>query len=254
MVDDAGMPYDDMTDTEFEEFCFELMRELGFVNVDWRKGTGLNASPADGGRDIVAERQVEEFDGSVHLERWFVDCKHYKQGVPPDKITGLLAWATAERANVALVIASNYLSNPCKDFLKTYELNNRPPFRVKHWERPQLSKLLEGRDEFISRYVDARLRTEAEIVAAEEYHFDKLWYYRKEVLINRIETGRTEPLKPDIERMMRQAMRTVEEKYADNPDFVIPADDRELWNVAYLTGELSALRWVLGDDWNNGDT
>src|SRR5690242_15324994 len=55
VVNDAGMPYDDLTDTEFEEFCFELMKELGFVNVDWRKGTGLNASPSDNGRDIVAE-------------------------------------------------------------------------------------------------------------------------------------------------------------------------------------------------------
>ncbi|MEU3344230.1 restriction endonuclease [Streptomyces sp. NPDC006700] len=254
MVDDAGMPYDDMTDTEFEEFCFELMRELGFVNVDWRKGTSLNASPADGGRDIVAERQVEEFDGAVHLERWFVDCKKYTKGVPPDKLTGLLAWATAERANVALVIASGYLSNPCKDFLKTYELNNRPPFRVKHWERPQLSKLLEGRDEFISRYVDARARTEAEIVAAEEYRTNRLWYYRKEVLLHNIEIGQREPLEPHIDRMMREAMRQTERQYADDPDFVIPEGEHEMWNLAYLQGELSALRWVLGDDWNNGDS
>lgn len=82
------MPYDEMTDTEFEEFCFELMKELGFVNVDWRKGTGLNASPADNGRDIVAERQVEEFDGSVHVQRWFVDCKKYTRGVPRTRSPG----------------------------------------------------------------------------------------------------------------------------------------------------------------------
>ncbi|MDX3205143.1 restriction endonuclease [Streptomyces scabiei] len=254
MIDDLGMPYDDMTDTEFEEFCFELMRELGFVNVDWRKGTGLNASPADGGRDIVAERQVEEFDGSVHLERWFVDCKKYKKGVPPDKITGLLAWATAERANVALIIASSFLSNPCKDFLKTYELNNRPPFRVKYWERPQLGKLLEGRDEFVARYVDSRPRTEAEIVAAEESRTDKLWYYRKEVLFHNVETGRRGPLEPEMDQKIREAMRWMEEKYANDPDFIIPGDEHEMWNAAYLLGELSALRWVLGDDWNNGDS
>ncbi|MFJ9162008.1 restriction endonuclease [Streptomyces griseoviridis] len=254
MVDDLGMPYDDMTDTEFEEFCFELMRELGFVNVDWRKGTGLRASPADNGRDIVAERQVEEFDGSVHFERWFVDCKKYTKGVPPDKITGLLAWATAERANVALVIASSFLSNPCKEFIKTYELNNRPPFRVKYWERPQLSKLLEGRDDFVARYIDSRPRTEAEIVAAEQYRTDKLWYYRKEVLVHGIETGRREPLEPQIDRMMRDAMVKMERQYANDPEFVIPADEHESWNVAYLLGELSALRWVLGDDWGNGDS
>ncbi|SEC88468.1 Restriction endonuclease [Streptomyces sp. 3213] len=248
------MPYDDLTDTEFEGFCFELMQELGFVNVDWRKGTGLNASPADNGRDIVAEWHVTDVDGSVHVERWFVDCKKYTKGVPPEKISGLLAWATAERANVALVIASSFLSNPCKEFIKTYELNNRPPFRVKHWERPQLGKLLEGRDAFVARYVDSRPRTEAEIVAAEEARNDKLWYYRKEVLINRIETGRREPLEPGIDQMMRDAMTQTEKQYADDPNFIIAADNREGWNLAYLLGELSALRWVLGDDWNNGDS
>jgi hypothetical protein len=248
------MPYDAMTDTEFEEFCFELMRELGFTNVDWRKGTGLKASPADGGRDIVAERQVEEFDGSVHVQRWFVDCKKYVKGVPPDKITGLLAWATAERADVALVIASSFLSNPCKDFIKTYELNNRPPFRVKYWERPQLSKLLEDRPEFVSRYVDSRPRTEAEILAAEEYRTDKLWYYRKEVLLNAVATGQRPPLDAKMDRRVKRAMRRMKGHYPDDPGFIIPADEHETWNVAYLLGELSALRWVLGDDWNNGDS
>jgi hypothetical protein len=51
----TDMPYDDMDDTQFEEFCFALMGELGFVNLDWRKGTGLSASPSDSGRDIVAQ-------------------------------------------------------------------------------------------------------------------------------------------------------------------------------------------------------
>jgi hypothetical protein len=31
-------------------------------------------------------------DGSKHLETWFVDCKHYKRGVPPTALVGLLAW------------------------------------------------------------------------------------------------------------------------------------------------------------------
>jgi hypothetical protein len=48
------LPTDDMDETEFEEFCFGLLGELGFVNLDWRKGTGLASSPSDSGRDIVA--------------------------------------------------------------------------------------------------------------------------------------------------------------------------------------------------------
>jgi hypothetical protein len=39
---------------EFEEFCFDLLHALRFINIDWRKGIPLKTSPADSGRDIVA--------------------------------------------------------------------------------------------------------------------------------------------------------------------------------------------------------
>lgn len=26
----------------------------------------------------------EDVDGSKHVETWFVECKHYRKGVPPD--------------------------------------------------------------------------------------------------------------------------------------------------------------------------
>jgi len=35
---------DELTPTTFEEFCYDLLTALGFVNVNWRKGTGLNSS------------------------------------------------------------------------------------------------------------------------------------------------------------------------------------------------------------------
>jgi len=111
---------DGLDKTDFEEFCFELFHELGFLNVDRCKGTGLDASPADAGRDIVAQWERKDVDGSKHVETWFVECKHHKKGVPPQKLQGLLAWANAERPHTALVIASNFLSNPAKDYLRDY--------------------------------------------------------------------------------------------------------------------------------------
>jgi RimJ/RimL family protein N-acetyltransferase len=128
------LSFDDLDATAFEEFGFELLSDLpGFSNVDWRKGTGLDASPADRGRDIVAEVERTDVDGSRHVERWFVDCKHYKRGVPPEALQGVLAWANAERPHVVLIVASNFLSNPTKDSLRVYDRNNRPPFRFKYW-------------------------------------------------------------------------------------------------------------------------
>jgi hypothetical protein len=64
-----------MDSTKFEESCLDLPRELGFVNIVWRKGTGLAASPSDSGRDIVAQLLREELDGRQYHETWFVGCK-----------------------------------------------------------------------------------------------------------------------------------------------------------------------------------
>lgn len=48
---------------------------------------------------------------------------------------------------------------------------------------------------------------------------------------------------------MQAAMRKVEERYgADN---VGPWDD---WGWGFIHGKLSALRWVLGEDWDFLDT
>jgi hypothetical protein len=246
---DDDLPIDGMNETQFEEFCFDLLRELGFVNLDWRKGTGLSASPSDSGRDIVAQYPREDVGGRQYVETWFVDCKHYKRGVPPDKVSGLLAWAGAERADVALVIASNFLSNPCKDFLKAYETSNRPPFRIRYWERPNLQRLTEGRDDFINRYMETDRRTEAEVIAAEQEFFDRVWYNRKMVIEERMANGEREQLSDDILQVMRAACLKLEEKYGK--DNLGPYDDFE-WGM--INGKLSALRWMLGDEWDFLDT
>ena len=73
---------------------------------------------------------------------------------------------------MALVIASNYLSNRCKDFLKAYDTNNRPRFRIRYWERPDLHDMLEGREDFINRHLRTNMRTQLEISNAEHEFMD----------------------------------------------------------------------------------
>jgi hypothetical protein len=115
--------------SRFEEFCFDILHASGFVNIDWRKGTGLATSPADKGRDIVCDHPRSDPDGSQYFERWFVDCKHFKKGVPPKELRNLLAWAEADRPDVAVFAVSNFLSNPAKEYLEAYRRNNHPPSR-----------------------------------------------------------------------------------------------------------------------------
>ncbi len=143
---------DHLTETQFEEFCFDLLGELKFVNIKWRKGTGLSTSPSDRGRDIECHRQVEDVDGRKDVERWFVECKHSIKGVSPDKIQGALTWATAERPDKLLIIASNFLSNPTHDFLDAYEKNDKPHFKIKKWERTDLERLAAGNVGLLRKY------------------------------------------------------------------------------------------------------
>lgn len=243
------LDFDGLDETDFGEFCFHLLDELGFVNVDWRKGTPKAASPADRGRDIVAEREITDVDGGRHVETWFVDCKHYQAGVPPTALQGLLTWAQAERPHVALVIASGWLTNGAKDFIRQYLDNNRPPFRIKHWERPILDKLTAGATGLLDRFLVGGIRTQSEIITAEEEMFDRVWYTRKQVFQERLADGEELNVPEEILHRMRAAVAAVEARYGK--ENLGPYDDFE-WGM--VNGKLSALRWVLGMEWDFLDT
>jgi hypothetical protein len=242
------LDFENLDETEFEEFCFELLTELdGFRNVDWRKGTPKKSSPADRGRDLVAEVERSDVDGTRHVETWFIDCKHYAKAVPPEALQGLLAWANAERPHVALVIASGYLSNPAKDYIKSYTENNRPPFRIKYWERPVLDRLTRGNRELLERFLLGGMRSQSEVIEAEQEFFDRVWYERHLVHRMKHESGE----KPMPEEVYRMALRAAERVKEERPGLRPCEDDFEwgMWN-----GKLSALRWVLGDEWDFLDT
>jgi hypothetical protein len=244
-----SLSFDSLDDTEFEQFCFDLLYELGFVNVDWRKGTGLKSSPADRGRDIVAQWEREEVDGTKHFKTWFVDCKHYKRGVPPERLQGLLAWAEAERPYATLWIASNFLSNGSKDYLRQYEETRRPPFKLRYWERPTLERLTLNRDALLAKYLvaDEGIRSLNEIVTAEQEFFDRVWYDRKLMLQARIEEGAK--VDPTIWQRAQEVMAEVVERYGADQ---LGSYTEFEWGM--INGKLSALRWVMGDDWDNLDT
>jgi hypothetical protein len=243
------LDFDGFDETDFEEFCFELLSGLdGFRNVDWRKGTPKPASPAYRGRDIVAEVERTDVDGAKHIETWFIDCKHYSRGVPPEALQGLLTWASAERPHVALVIVSGYLSNPSKDFLRAYEQNNRPAFRIKYWERPILDKLTRGNRALLDRFVVGGIRSQSEIIAAEEEFLDRRWYDRHLMRKAGIESGRITNIPPEL---WEQALKAAEEIKERRPNLRPVQDDFE-WGM--WCGKHSALRWVLGDEWDNLDT
>jgi hypothetical protein len=137
---------------DFESFCYDLLVDLGFQDVDWRKGTDLNASPSDRGRDIVCHLDVPEVRGARVRQKWFVECKHWVKGVPPEKLQSALSWARLEKPQKLLFMVSGFLSNPAKDYLERIINEEKPPFRIEWWERPKLLELALGSAKLLRKY------------------------------------------------------------------------------------------------------
>lgn len=142
--------FDKLTETQFEELCFDLLNELNYVNLSWRKGTGLSSSPSDGGRDIECEFLRIHSNGETQLEKWFVECKHYKNGVPPEKLQSAISWANLKKPDHFLIIVSNFLSNPCKNYIE--ELKEQQNYKIHIWENPDLRRLLVGKTRILKKY------------------------------------------------------------------------------------------------------
>ena len=91
-------------------------------------------------------------------------------------------------------------------------------------------------------------RSEDHILDALEALFDKVWYSRHMLLRHQVEAeGR--PIDPEIWKGALEAAERILMKYGQSE--LGPWTDFE-WGM--LGGKLSALRWVLGDDWDVLDT
>ncbi len=91
-------------------------------------------------------------------------------------------------------------------------------------------------------------RSELEILETLEELFDKIWYDRHQVLMHRRAEGKTE-IDATLLKTAQDAATRVEQTYgAEN---LGPWTDFQ-WGM--LNGKLSALRWVIGYEWDMLDT
>lgn len=151
MTATSDLNWDDLRPDDFEQLLYDLLSELGFINVDWRKGTPKKAASPDSGRDLEADMQREDADGHNWIEHWFIQAKHHSSAVSPADFRDALAWAEARRPEV-LLLAVSALSNPSKQYIEDYERTNKPSFRIRVWERPRIERLLSRYPDLLRRY------------------------------------------------------------------------------------------------------
>jgi hypothetical protein len=94
-------------------------------------------------------------------------------------------------------------------------------------------------------------RNDRAILEAASEFTDVIWYDRKLVLIQNIKEGIEKPNTLEIQKGMLAAMKKAEKKYGKRKLRNYYHDDFE-WGM--LNGKLSALRWVMGDEWDMLDT
>ncbi len=94
-------------------------------------------------------------------------------------------------------------------------------------------------------------RNDNAILAASEEFTDRIWYDRKLVLLANLKEG-SETVASDIYEGMLKAMKRTERKYGGKKALRQYYSNDFEWGM--MNGKLSALRWVMGDEWDMLDT
>ena len=117
-------------------------------------------------------------------------------------------------------------------------------------------------DEFVQEYEEVEFlageeepRTLAEIVEAEQEFFDRVWYVRSVVRIDKEVADLPEDIREEKFQERLAAYAELEEKYGREELWkaIGPGHD-EAWQYGYISGKLATLRWVLGSEWDFLDT
>lgn len=133
-----------LSDSLFEELCFDLLLDFGFEKLTLRSGG------ADSGRDIQGVKYInEQFIGSYY-ESWFFECKRYKSAVNQDVLNSKINWADAEQPDHLVFIVSSYISNNTRTWLEKIALQRS--YRIHIIEGKRLQHLLRSRPHIMRRY------------------------------------------------------------------------------------------------------
>lgn len=91
--------------------CYDLLVNYNFENIIWRKGG------ADNGRDIEGYYGFNNSISNIET-KWFFECKHYTNGVPPTDLNSKIAWADAENPKFLVFLISSYLTTGARTWLE----------------------------------------------------------------------------------------------------------------------------------------
>jgi len=127
--------------SDFENLVFFLLDEMGFKNIEWRKG-GEGISSTDGGRDLEAVLTIIEPGDLVRLEKWWVEVKYRSHNLSPTIVKeSILNALGREGVNVFAIITTGTISNKTLDWIKEFERSEKQ-LRIRVWQLQDLERVL----------------------------------------------------------------------------------------------------------------
>ena len=151
----AQIPWEKLKGKDLEECLYWLIDSLGGKDLEWRLG-GEGGGAPDQGRDLEAIFYKHEPDGEISRQKWWIEAKGRTSTVEPAIVKESILNAAGKKDLDVLVIASNTnFSNPTRDWVKEWQLNNSKPI-IRLWDKHNLERLLSQHPEAVIRlFMDA---------------------------------------------------------------------------------------------------
>jgi len=140
---------DSISPEDFEFLCEDLLRAKAFT-IESRPARG-----PDGGKDMLAVRDVTDDMGLVHRERWLVECKHFagtNRSVTEKDIGNIELRMKRHHANRYLLISSGAVGETVKSQLHALSRDETSPRMAIFWVKSDLVRFLNEFPSIQKRY------------------------------------------------------------------------------------------------------
>lgn len=149
------LDFSEIDPVEFENLVFHLIDEMGFSNIQWRKG-GEGNSATDGGRDLEATFWSVQPAASKEEKYWF-EVKYRTGQLEKSQVQNTVLNAAGNNSKDNLVIITNKtISNPTLDWINEFQVSNKVP-NVTVWQGHDLEILLRKNPRTLAKFLPTSL-------------------------------------------------------------------------------------------------
>lgn len=152
---------------EFENLVFFLLDDMGFKNLEWRKG-GKGTSAVDGGRDLEATYAKLEPDDTLSIEKWWIEVKYRRQTLATDSIQkSVLNASGRQTVDVFAIVTSNVVSNKATDWIKEFQSQQKRP-KIIIWQRHDIERIMRKYPRTVAKFFPGSLSISGRLEAVKD--------------------------------------------------------------------------------------